>query len=184
MDGFHKRRHRQLPAPGGLGRLRGGAHIVVDVEVNQSNTGARPAIALGDATYKWRVIAEDEAGNEVESLTSRTVIVDTTPPVPPLLTQPADNLFTNNETPLFTWTASTSPDIDKYQLQVVSGDFGSGPIIFTADLAHTVTQFQTTVDLADATYQWRVIAFDKVTIVGPNTAASATRSCGPGVPKR
>ena len=51
-------------------------------------------------------------------------------------------------------------------------------------MAHTVTQFQTTVDLADATYQWRVIAFDKVTIVGPNTAASATRSCGPGVPKR
>ena len=150
--------------------------LVVDTDTGDGNVEFQAVAGLPDSLYTWRVLATDLAGNTADSLTRRVFTVDTTPPVPPVLTEPADNLFTNDARPLFVWNASPSADIDKYQLQVVSGDFGTGPIVLIVDLAHPTTQLQTTADLPDATYSWTVIAFDTVTVVGPNAAASATRT--------
>ena len=91
----------------------------------------------------------------------------------PILVSPADNALLATSTPAFDWQPS-SGDVLDYRLQVVASgdDVTAGP--FTLDLAISgdTTQFQTTGDLADGTYAWRVVTRD----TSLNTAASVTRT--------
>ena len=131
---------------------------------------------LADDTYRWRVIARDRALNTASSKT-RTFTVDTIDPGVPPLVEPAADAFLKTSTPFFDWEPSTTGvlttgDIFEYLLRVTSGDIDTGPFAIEVNLPHPATEFQATGDLADATYQWRVIARDKAL----NTASSETRT--------
>ncbi len=133
-------------------------------------------VALTDGTYIWRVIARDSAGNP-QQYGVFIFSVDTVAPDAPALLAPADNASLGTRTPFFDWEdAPITGDVVIYELHVTSGGSFDGPIdmdvvIIGAPLA---TQFQTPVGdaLADGTYIWRVIAFDK----GGNTTISVVRS--------
>ena len=125
--------------------------------------------ALPDAVYWWRVIARDEAENIAPSAIS-AFTVDTEPPGPPPLVAPVDGAFLNIKRPLFDWDASTGNVVD-YRLQVTSGDINAGPFAVNEVVPHPPTEFQTTVDLGDALYRWRVIPRDEA----QNTADSEVR---------
>ena len=83
-----------------------------------------------------------------------------------------DEVFTNDNTPLFVWSAATG-DVDTYLLQVVKSgdDIKTGPYVINTVKLHPTTVFQTAVPLADDTYTWRVIARDEFL----NARPSATR---------
>ncbi len=90
----------------------------------------------------------------------------------------------NTPTPLFDWVASPG-DVFEYLLRVTSGDINSGPFDVDVVVLHPGSQFQTPAGdaLADASYQWRVVARDRAV----NTASSATRTftvdtLAPGAP--
>ena len=125
----------------------------------------------GDGVYCWRVISRDRALNAGTSDVS-SFRLDTIPPGPPPLVAPeeapARGSFLNNSTPFFDWDASTgdepgNPAVENYLLQVTSGDISTGPFEIEATLGRFFTFFQTPIAdaLADAIYQWRVIARDK-----------------------
>ena len=107
--------------------------------------------------------------------------IDVTTLVPPDLVAPTDQALLTTARPLFDWNDS-SGDVSTYGLQVTSGGLANPP--FDIDVVlNPATQFQSSLDLADADYEWRVIVTDK----GANTASSVTRTftinaAPPGVP--
>ena len=137
--------------------------------------------ALADATYEWRVIARDLAGN-LTQYGIFTFTVDTVAPSPPpQLVAPPDlpnpGAFLNDSTPFFDWVQPPFPtgfifDVFDYRLIVTSGDINTGPVFIDEVVLDPVTQFQAIANLDDAVYQWRVIARDKAL----NTASSVVRS--------
>ena len=128
---------------------------------------------LADAVYQWRVIARDIATpRNVSTSNVRTVTVDTTPPGAPNLVAPLNNAFLNDNTPLFQWSKPT--DAIGYRVLVTSGDINAGPFDIDVIVADPTIQFQSITGLADADYQWRVIARDAA--LPPNTASSASRA--------
>ena len=96
-------------------------------------------------------------------------IVVTAVLTPPELVAPANSAVLNTPRPLFDWKDS-SGDVDNYRLQVTSGSLATPPFDVNVML-NPVTEFRPSGDLADAGYQWRVIATDKAA----NTASSVTR---------
>ena len=116
---------------------------------------------LPDGTHLLTVSVIDESTGFSRGKVLLFFVVDTTPPTPPGLVAPDDALRTNDISPLFDWDASTSGDVASYRLQVVSGDINTGSLVLNVVVLHPATQFQTTGELADGDYQWRVLATDK-----------------------
>ena len=79
--------------------------------------------------------------------------------------------FTNENTPLFNWDASTG-NVQDYLLQVNIGDINTGQLVIAEVIAGnpTPTQFQRIAPLPDDGYQWRVRARDQAL----NSTSSAT----------
>ena len=73
---------------------------------------------LSSGDYSWYVIAVDEVGYKTQSVQTRTIHIDTTPPTVPALSLPADRQWTPNTTPEFQWRVSTDAGIglEEYQL--------------------------------------------------------------------
>ena len=116
--------------------------------------------AQPDGVFKWRVLARDAALNTASSLT-RTFTLDTVPPSPaPTLLFPEDGDSINEVTPFFEWTPSGAGVFD-YLLQVTSGDTFNPHVDIEEVIAHPGTGHQATTPLAEAEYQWRVIARDR-----------------------
>ena len=142
-----------------------------------------PIGVLAENTYEWRVVAVDEAGNTADAV-PRVFTVDITPPAPPVLVAPAPNALLNDSRPFFDWTDSPTPaDVIDYRLLVVSGDIGAGVVFIDVVVDQAKTDFQTTADLPDGSYQWQVIAGDRAL----NTGASLIRdfrvdTTAPGIP--
>ena len=141
---------------------------------------------LSDGDFRWRVAAEDTAGNIRTSDETRTFTVDTTAPGAPALIEPEDNAFLNTGGVVFRWRVSAGDPLS-YRLQVTSGDFLTGPFAKDENVPHTAARsqqaltaaaaavpqtIQLTGDLADDVYQWRVIARDALN----NASTSDTRS--------
>ena len=126
---------------------------------------------LADGTYKWRVVASDSASPTTASSVVRDFTIDATPPDPPGLVTPANNVTLNDNTPFFDWFGSAGAF--DYRLQVTTGSITTGPYAIDVVVsAPSPTQFQATGDLADGSYTYRVIARD----AAGNTAVSATFS--------
>ena len=129
------------------------------------DTQFEPENPLPLGTYRWRVIAEDTAGNRAISEV-RTFFVgeeqegderDLTPPGPPRLEQPEDNDIVDDSKVQFQWK-SAKGDVKDYVLQVAIGDIETGPYVINEVLPADETEFEAA--LPDGAYEWRVIARD------------------------
>jgi predicted phage tail protein len=120
---------------------------------------------IGD--LHWQVRARDNAGNM--SLWSSMGTVTVTPPVPvaPMLSAPAANAATTDNTPTFTWTAV--PYATSYRIEIDNNNNFSSPE-FTASLSGFS---QTASLLPNGTYYWRVRANNSLAQPG---AWAATRT--------
>ncbi|MCK4310847.1 MAG: fibronectin type III domain-containing protein, partial [Methanomicrobia archaeon] len=104
---------------------------------------------LNEDTYYWRVYAIDNAGNISLSSTIRSFNIY---PVPNLIS-PANDIITNDATPLFEW--SSVPYASSYTLQIsTSSSFGT--ITLEKTISGTEYELQLSESLANDTYYWRV----------------------------
>ena len=140
-----------------------------------AQTQFQPTGDLADATYRWRVIARDNALNTASSLT-HTFTVDTVKPGQPVLIAPPDKALLDTRTVSFEWSAAPGDvDVIDYELQVLNAQgFVINKVVATT---------QSTADLADGAYLWRVIARDRAL----NTSFSSVRTftvdtLAPGAP--
>ena len=142
-----------------------------------------PANFLPDGTYQWRVVASDRALN-LSTSDTRTFVVDTVAPAPPVLALPQDNALLNVKTPFFDWNESpTTADVFDFRLLVVSGSIATGAVVIDRLELHQKTNFLPTADLDDGRYQWRVIARDLA--LNPGTSDTRTfriDTKAPGIP--
>lgn len=113
-----------------------------------------PAFPLADGTYHARVRAYNADLNPGKFSKTYTFTIDSTPPAPPTLLNPANGSITPRR-PWLKWSAVNGAV--KYQLEVDnSADFSS--LNFSAT-THKLT-LQTKTLLGSRTYYWRVRALD------------------------
>jgi hypothetical protein len=114
------------------------------------------ALAANDTWY-WRVVMIDSVGNTAPT-ESRTLFIDTTPPVPGALIAPAHLLETNAVTLLFSWVAAfdTHTGVAGYRLQADTDPGFNAPY---RDSATTETSGQLTLPAND-TWHWRIAVTD------------------------
>jgi uncharacterized repeat protein (TIGR01451 family) len=106
--------------------------------------------AVSNGVYTWQVAAYDLSGNESSySILWTFTVADHTPPAMPGLLSPPDGSTFDSGVVNLVWTASASPDVAGYRINL------SGLIIEVGD----VTQY-TTSALPNGTYTWQVAAFD------------------------
>ncbi|RMH57425.1 MAG: T9SS C-terminal target domain-containing protein, partial [Candidatus Hydrogenedentota bacterium] len=108
-----------------------------------------PASGYPQATYYWKVVAQDAAGN-VDQTPSRALTIDTEVSVS--LGSPADGKRTNIVTPVFTWAGTA----DTFRIEIAT-DAAFTAIVQTVD---TSLLSYTASPLVADTYYWRVIASD------------------------
>ena len=148
--------------------------FVINELVAEPGTGHQAVTPLADNTYRWRVIARDAGALNTNPSGSRTFTVDVTPPGPPILAVPGPDQPVPTNTPTFVWVATGVEPVDEYRPQVTSGGSFNPPLDIEVLLSGDTTQFEVPTGdaLADAVYQWRVIAGDAAL----NTASSITQS--------
>jgi uncharacterized repeat protein (TIGR01451 family) len=113
---------------------------------------------LPDFIHSWCMRAYDGAGNMSACNAYRTFTVDTTPPIPPSLVNPADgSVFTDTFEVQLTWNPSPSPDAVGYRL-----DF-NGQVL---EVGEVTTYLQT---VGTGTYTWTVAAYDLLGNTSPYT---------------
>lgn len=118
-------------------------------------------------TYYWRVRTINNFGIAGAYSAARNFVLDTTAPVAPNLTAPANAVISTNSRPTFSWQASTGAqsyfiDIDN------DSDFSS------LEQSHQLasTSYTLTTPLAQGMYYWRV----RVQDAAMNISASASRT--------
>ena len=119
-----------------------------------TTTTHTPTAAFADGTYYWHARALDEAGNTSEWSSMRSLVVDTTLPVAPVPTSPADGTTITTALPTFTWqgVSGATSYVLKYS---DSSSFSASDTV-----TETVTTTSFTVPADDAlendTYYWKV----------------------------
>jgi|GEM_PF-2711645 len=104
---------------------------------------------LNEDTYYWRVYAVDNAGNISLSSSIRSFNVF---PVPNLIS-PANNITTNDSTPLFKW--SSVPYASSYTLQI-SESSSFETTVLQKTVSSTEYELELSESLPNGTYYWRV----------------------------
>ncbi|MEK8024023.1 MAG: NosD domain-containing protein [Candidatus Hydrogenedentota bacterium] len=125
-------------------------------------TGAAVNLPANTPLY-WRVISSNSQGDTQISSSTRTVIIDTAPPLVAAVSYPSETypkIAARNSTRL-SWNASSDSDyVDSYRVQLWRTDTNGAPI---ADSALTSAQLQAAVaQLSPDTYVWRLWAADAV----------------------
>jgi len=125
------------------------------------------ATTFTDARYFWRVNDNDYLGQTSPWSSTYNFYVDTTPPTAPVLTSPANNVYTNNNRPTLSWNPSTDPGptpsgVNSYFIEV------STSASFSSYQSNQIpgTSVQTNA-LAEGLWYWRVKAIDNVGNNGP-----------------
>ncbi|HSX42623.1 MAG TPA: lectin-like protein [Candidatus Saccharimonadales bacterium] len=142
----------------------------------QSATTNAPSVAsssIADGTWYFRVSAADTLGNVSAWSSTQTVVIDTVVPTTP--GTPSTTTPTNNNTPTWTWTASTDSGTGlasgtPYTVQwSQDATFATGVSSATAGIA----SYTPAAALADGTWYFRIMASDAA---GNNSAFSASGS--------
>jgi MYXO-CTERM domain-containing protein len=110
-------------------------------------------VGITGGTHLWQVVAVDLAGNRTPS-ESRQIRYDV-PPAPFDLSAPADQTWTADNTPTFTWNATTDAGsgLAKYQLWIDGA-------LSVDNIDPAVTSASPTNALADGYHSWRIYAVD------------------------
>jgi hypothetical protein len=122
---------------------------------------------LVEGQWYWRVSSGSRAGN-LNWSTIGTIWIDVTPPGPTSLLSPADGSYTNNNTLVLAWDASSvydggskSSGITSYTLEYSKDPlFGSG-VTTVAGLTGSSYRIPTSDPLSDGPWYWRVQAVDR-----------------------
>ncbi|MFC1926574.1 hypothetical protein ACFLWV_02360 [Chloroflexota bacterium] len=122
-------------------------------------------LALDDDAYTWWVRAVDGMGNVGDWSGARWFTVDTTDPLAPILTSPADEDLTSDNTPSFDWGDVDDPSGIAYSLQVATDAGFASLEIDATGVADSF--FDILIPLPDDTYYWRVMAVDGATNQSP-----------------
>jgi len=110
--------------------------------------------ALADGAHFWSVVAIDAVGNRRQTMSSRVIRMDSTPPVFPAFTaSPPGNISTADSSPAFSWSPAVDAGIGmKSHRLVVDGagfDLGVFDSVFTPPVAFT-----------EGSHAWSVVATD------------------------
>ena len=114
---------------------------------------------LSNSSHRWSIAAVDTALNMQPSNQTRLIRIDNLPPAGFSLTAPGDNSFTGDNTPLFSWQASTDAGIglSKYQLWI------DGVVkIDSIPAIQTSVALSNPQALSDGNHTWYVKALDKL----------------------
>ncbi|MFC2058568.1 hypothetical protein ACFLTS_02855 [Chloroflexota bacterium] len=120
---------------------------------------------LPDGAHYWKVMAIDGMGNVGEWSEVWSFTVDTTDPLAPILTSPADGDLTSDNTPSFDWGDVDDPSGVAYSLQVAT-DAGFASLEID-EIGIGESFFDVLMPLPDDTYYWRVMAVDGATNQSP-----------------
>jgi hypothetical protein len=111
--------------------------------------------ALNDGIYYWRVRARDVAGNTSQWSAVLNFVVDSLPPLTPVLIYPRNDSIVIGPSVTLVWSGSNpGTGIKEYELQ-----YSVDPI-FVNYTSIRVSDTTRTLNLPDSTYYWRVRAFD------------------------
>jgi subtilisin family serine protease len=138
----------------------------LNVQTFDSFISGSEAAALPDGTYYWRVSANNSANQPGAWSAARYFTVDTTPPLAPAITAPADNLRARGTAPLHSWTAAATATQYQLQYDLDGGDF-SAPVYNSGAFAGTT---RTPAFSPLGSYDWRLRARDAAGNWGPWTA--------------
>jgi len=126
-------------------------------DIPPSETSTNPLWSLTDGAYEWYIIAMDNARYETQSNQTWTLTIDTTPPNSFYLLSPANNSWTGDVTPTFSWDSTTDDGIglSKYQL-TIDGNVVVDSI--RSDITSvTLTPSQS---LLEGSRSWKIKAYD------------------------
>ena len=149
-----------------------GDNIYDNANLGGSATSCTIENELPDNYYWWKVCASNATGDNWSENTWR-FLVDTIAPGTPTKSSPADGTKTTDNTPTFTWNATTDTGsgIQVYEIWVDNDPGFSSPEICENTADNTVTSHTPGTGLADENYSWRVRAWDNAGNAGSFEAA-------------
>lgn len=124
-------------------------------------TACRPASPLSSGWHTWRVVAV-ETGGDRDSTATWSVQVDATGPVAFDLLTPANNTWTVQRHPTFTWSASSDGESGLRKYQIVTDSFKADDSV-----PATQTSAVCPVSLPDGPHTWNIRAVDNAGNVTP-----------------
>ncbi|KXB09118.1 hypothetical protein AKJ35_01370, partial [candidate division MSBL1 archaeon SCGC-AAA833F18] len=126
---------------------------------------------LANGVWYWKVAAENfTAGLENWSENTWTFRVDTVPPAAPSLTSPDNNDNMNDNTPTFSWSATTPQDNSlpiTYHIWIDNNSNFGSPEYENSNV--TTTSIEIESELNDDLYYWHVAARDNAGNTGENS---------------
>jgi hypothetical protein len=150
-------------------------------DVALSEEELRSDYVLAQGRYNWYVAASDSLGNQAQSAT-RQFEIEPLVPIPdiPTLIEPPDLTSTNDDSPVFTWSATAEPG-GWYNLQYALDTAFTTGVQTVPGIADT--SYAMPVPLTENTYYWRVQAYNSVgDSSGYPTAFSFTIDMTPPAP--
>ena len=140
-----------------------------DTELGQTVTNGSgewnftPGSSLSDGQHQFKAKATDQAENTSPFSNTRTVTIDSSAPQAPLITSPANNSLTTDNTPTVSGTAEVNSTVDVYINNVKRGTAltnSSGAWVFT-----------TSTQLSNGSYTFKAKAKDAAGNIGIFSAA-------------
>lgn len=112
-----------------------------------------------EGTYLFSILCEDQAGN-TNTTEEYTLTIDTTPPTDVTLLTPANNTFSNDNTPFLSWTQTVEANFKNYTV-LVSDDTNFPYLNFSYEVTNIATpEYQVISPWTDGTLYWKVIVWD------------------------
>ncbi len=126
-------------------------------DITPSETSTTPSWSLADGDHTWYIVALDNAQYVTQSNQTWILKIDTTPPNNFSLLSPANYSWTGDNTPIFSWNATTDNGIglSKYQL-IIDGNV----VIDSLSAGITTATLDSSQALSDGTHYWKIKAYD------------------------
>lgn len=131
-----------------------GQNIVLDSLVNSNQF----THSLNPGSYQWRVRGENFAYQTAYTFPATFTLIETSDLTNQqvILSSPANNLYTQNITPTFTWTGVNAAE--SYTLQLINVSAGNNIIHEQTGIIGTSFTPSNTIIIQDAQYLWKVKA--------------------------
>lgn len=111
-----------------------------------------PSVPIPDGTYTFRATATDAAGNTSAPSNPVVITIDTTAPLPPVITSPSTGTITSDNTPTLTGTAEANTIVGIYR--------NGSPVGGTIADAFGNWTFTPIAPIPDGTYNFRATSTD------------------------